>query len=144
MIYQLDSKIENSLQTLLNQIGTTKNATIDLQHNTTNTITEYKCTKTIVIPKNINLRFEQGAVLKIVSPNSLFIQGNIQAGLYMIFDGKVTLTEYPFEGYVDWFKNIQDSIDSGCGNLVFGSSDETKSIIKFNGTNSLTLGSSIK
>jgi len=117
MIFQANSNLENSIKLLVTQIGN-KNAIIELKHDSTNAITEYRCTQKTIIPKNITLRFEHGAVIKVLS-SDLFFQGDIQAGPWMIFDGKAILTEYPSEASVDWFKDPQNAIDSGVGNLIF-------------------------
>ncbi len=63
---------------------------------------EYTLSKAAVIPENILLVFEGGAVIKIASGATLTINGYVDAPVMQIFDGKVTGNSAG-KGYPQWF-----------------------------------------
>lgn len=59
----------------------------------------------IIIPENICLKFDKGAILKVADTKTLTINGAIEAGFWQIFDGEGTITGNPLitEVYPEWF-----------------------------------------
>jgi len=65
----------------------------------------WEITNSIIIPANINLKVEHGAVLNVAAGKTLTINGNIEATISQIFSGagKVNLSPSVLEAYPQWW-----------------------------------------
>ena len=83
---QGDPNRHGSLQWVLNQVGSAL-ATVVLPNDSNNTSYRIGTSRNIVVPANVNLVFQSGAVITFQSTNStLKIFGSIEAALQQIFD----------------------------------------------------------
>ncbi len=87
----------NSLKSLVDTIGGSLDATIEVPHTGTGNTTTYTLSTDLTIPSTISLRVHKGAIITVDSGKTLTLQGPVQAGGYTIFagDGTKTVSSYP-------------------------------------------------
>jgi hypothetical protein len=84
----------------------------------------------LIVPSNINLKFEQGAVLNVSGANTVAINGSLEASISQIFSGtgKVSLNSLIKEAYPQWWGTpgtaddtamCRAVLDSGAKNIRF-------------------------
>lgn len=90
----------------------------------------WQITNSIVIPSNINVKFERGAILNIADGKSVTINGPIETNINQIFsgDGNVIIGSFVKEAYPQWWGQIggiddtavcQAALDSGVKTIRF-------------------------
>lgn len=79
-----------SVKDFVDDIGTSKSATILFPHSSTGNTTTYTFSTSETIPSNITVQVENGAVIDIDSGVVLTINGPLEAGRYKIFSGDGT------------------------------------------------------
>jgi hypothetical protein len=87
----------NSIKSLVDTIGATKQATIVLPHTGTGNTTTYTVSTGFTITSNISLVIPKGSLISVAAAQTLTMQGIVQAGAYQIFTGSgtVTVSTYP-------------------------------------------------
>lgn len=97
--------IFSTLTTLLTTIST-NNATIYFGRGT------YKLSINIIIPSNVNLKIENGAMFSVDSGVTLTVNGGIEAGLWQVFSGLGAVGGNPLIDtiYPEWFGDGVNSI----------------------------------
>lgn len=96
-----------SLKSLVDALGATEEATIDLPHTGTGDTTTYTVGTDLTIPATVTLRVHKGARISPASGKTLTVDGIVQAGAYQIFagDGTATVSTYPQDQA--WWGNAQ-------------------------------------
>jgi len=90
----------------------------------------WKISGNLIIPTNISLKIQDGAILSINDVNEIIIDGSIIAGVYQIFSGtgKILFRQSGQVVYPNWWKNvnekfynvaIQKSLTSGAKSIYF-------------------------
>ena len=86
-----------SLKSIVDGLGATEEATIELPHTDDGDTTTYTVGTDLTIPATVTLRVHKGARISPSSGKTLTVDGIIQAGAYQIIDGDgtVTVSTYP-------------------------------------------------
>jgi len=84
------SRGDRSIKDLVDDIGTSKSATLVLPHSGTGNTTTYTLTTSEIVPSNIALRVENGAILD--GAGTLTINGTFGAGLHKVFGSSITVS----------------------------------------------------
>lgn len=82
--------VTDSVKHIVDEIGTTKSATIRFIHDKTSNTTTYHFSTAETIPSNIKIIVEHGARLE--GPVTLTINGPFEAGLYQVFGSSITVS----------------------------------------------------
>ena len=82
--------VTDSVKHIVDEIGTTKSATIRFIHDKTSNTTTYHFSTAETIPSNIKIIVEHGARLE--GPVTLTINGPFEAGLYQVFGNSITVS----------------------------------------------------
>lgn len=91
-----------TIKGLVTAIGSTKQATIVVAHNSNSTNTTYTVSTDLTLSSNITLKVERGALISIDTGKTLTISGQIDAGNYQTFSGDGTVLGLN-EVNPDWF-----------------------------------------
>ena len=108
-----------TIKDLVDAIGTTKQATIFLPHTQLDQdTTTYTLSTSLLIPRNISLVFQRGAILSIDSGKTFTPLGPIVAGFYKIFTGDGSISFSWNKGTdlnvkVAWWGAVGDNSTSG-------------------------------
>lgn len=86
-----------TIKGLVTAIGSNKEATIVLAHNSKGDTTTYAVGTSFTVPSNITLKIDRGAVLQIATTKTLTISGHLDAGLFRWLSGTGAVT---FSGFV--------------------------------------------
>jgi len=86
-----------SLKSIVDSLGATEEATIELPHTGTGDTTTYTVGTNLTIPATVTLRVHKGVRISPSAGITLTVNGIVQAGAYQIFagDGTVTVSTYP-------------------------------------------------
>lgn len=105
-----------TIKNVVDEVGTSKSASIILNHTGGSNTTTYTISTNETIPSNIELWIEKGAILSVDTGVTLTVNGPIDASLCQIFSGSGTVTlssTYIPEVYPEWWGAIADgSTDS--------------------------------
>jgi len=99
---------DKSIKALIDIIGTNK-AIIYLRHNRISAETAYVLTTNVIIPSNITLEIENGAVID--GPGALTINGPFKTGLYQVFGSSINVdfgTSFLEGTYPQWWGAVGD------------------------------------
>ena len=97
----------SSLKSLVDALGATEEATIDLPHTGTGDTTTYTVGTNLTIPATVTLRVHKGARVSPSGGVTLTVNGIIQAGAYTIFAGAGTVTVSTYPQDQAWWGNAQ-------------------------------------
>ncbi|HOR32430.1 MAG TPA: hypothetical protein PK391_08480, partial [Syntrophales bacterium] len=96
-----------SLKSLVDALGATEEATIDLPHTGTGDTTTYTVGTNLTIPATVTLRVHKGARVSPSGGVTLTVNGIIQAGAYTIFAGAGTVTVSTYPQDQSWWGSAQ-------------------------------------
>ena len=110
-----------SLKSIVDGLGATEEATIDIPHTGTGDTTTYTVGTDLTIPATVTLRVHKGARISPSTGITLTMNGIVQAGAYTIFAGAGTVTVSTYPQDQAWWGSAQ-RLD---GNINGFSADNT-------------------
>ena len=96
-----------SLKSIVDSLGATEEATIELPHTGTGDTTTYTVGTNLTIPATVTLRVHKGARVSPSAGVTLTVNGIVQAGAYTIFAGAGTVTVSTYPQDQAWWGSTQ-------------------------------------
>ncbi|MGP8324065.1 MAG: hypothetical protein ACT6FG_08775, partial [Methanosarcinaceae archaeon] len=119
-----------SVKDLIDSIGS-DSGTLRFRHDSGGASTSYVFSTSEVIPSNIAVVIEQGAVLTIGSGITVTINGSFNADLYQVFSGDgFVLLKNTKEVYIEWYGAVSDAINPNNATGPITGTDSTSAIQK--------------
>lgn len=97
----------SSLKSLVDALGATEEATIDLPHTGTGDTTTYTVGTNLTIPATVTLRVHKGVRISPSGGVTLTVNGIVQAGAFQIFAGAGTVTVSTYPQDQSWWGSAQ-------------------------------------
>lgn len=96
-----------SLKSLVDALGASEEATIELPHTGTGDTTTYTVGTGYTVPATVTLRVHKGARISVSAGQTLTVNGIVQAGAYQIFAGAGTATVSTYPQDQAWWGSAQ-------------------------------------
>lgn len=96
-----------SMKSIVDGLGATEEATIELPHTDDGDTTTYTVGTDLTIPATVTLRVHKGARISPSSGKTLTVDGIIQAGAFQIIDGDGTVTVSTYPQDQAWWGSTQ-------------------------------------
>ncbi len=96
-----------SLKSIVDSLGATEEATIDLPHTGTGDTTTYTVGTNLTIPATVTLRVHKGVRISPSGGVTLTVNGIVQAGAFQIFAGAGTVTVSTYPQDQSWWGSAQ-------------------------------------